>query len=364
MKRTYFKRVIVFTVATILAMASVALAGCGCDINKLPTATTDEAGNFVPATVATLGETDQAVVDAGLSVNDNGDIVDSEGNKVEVSDDGKGEDKTANSKKVKVDASTVKTANENKTNVDKINDEAAELQRAAYESEMKNNQNQNNQNNNNNGGSSGGSNQSSKTNGGSNQTNKPSGGSSQTSSGGQSSKPNQSSQSSQSIKPNQNSQTSQTSSGGQTSKPNQTSNSGGGESSKPQQSSQSSTVDPHEGKTWHEAEYKTVNHPAETKQVWVVDVPEHEETVVKTKKVRYVCICAGCGAVMDSWSDEAVADHAYNHYLNGEANGWGSGYVDEPVTETKTVPEQGHYETRVVKEAWTEKVLVRKAGWY
>lgn len=362
MKRTYFKRVIVFTVATILAMASVALAGCGCDINKLPTATMDEAGNFVPATVATLGETDQAVVDAGLSVNDNGDIVDSEGNKVEVSDDGKVEVKTADGKKVKVDASTVKTANENKTNVDKINDEAAELQRAAYESEMKNNQN--NQNNNNNGGSSGGSNQSSKTNGGSNQTSKPSGGSSQTSSGGQSSKPNQSSQSSQSSKPNQNSQTSQTSSGGQSSKPNQTSNSGGGESSKPQQSSQSSTVDPHEGKTWHEAEYKTVNHPAETKQVWVVDVPEHEETVTTTKKVRYVRICAGCGAVMDDWSYDEIESHAMEHHRKGEPNGWGSGYVDEPVTETKTVPEQGHYETRVIKEAWTEKVLVREAGWY
>ena len=33
-------------------------------------------------------------------------------------------------------------------------------------------------------------------------------------------------------------------------------------------------------------------------------------------------------------------------------------------TRTVEVPEQSHMETYIVKEAWTEKVLVKEAGWY
>ena len=33
-------------------------------------------------------------------------------------------------------------------------------------------------------------------------------------------------------------------------------------------------------------------------------------------------------------------------------------------TKTVEVPEQGHWETKIIKEAWTEKVLVKEAGYY
>ncbi len=110
-------------------------------------------------------------------------------------------------------------------------------------------------------------------------------------------------------------------------------------------------------KTWHEAVYKDVNHPAETKQVWVVDQEAYtyEEPVYEWK---YRTICNWCGA--DITDD--VRGHGYNYPEHGN-------YHSEKVqvqvgTKTITVPEEGHYETRVVKEAWTEKVLVKEAGYY
>jgi len=33
-------------------------------------------------------------------------------------------------------------------------------------------------------------------------------------------------------------------------------------------------------------------------------------------------------------------------------------------TKTINVPEESHYETKIAKEAWTEKKLIREAGWY
>ena len=45
----------------------------------------------------------------------------------------------------------------------------------------------------------------------------------------------------------------------------------------------------------------------------------------------------------------------------------GGRYHDDYVqvgTKTVNVPEQSHMETVVVREAWTEQVLVREAGWY
>lgn len=225
-------------------------------------------------------------------------------------------------------------------------------------------------------------------------------------------------------------------------------------------------------KTWHEAVYKDVYHPAVTEQVWVVDQEASTEKVpVYWERTR--TICNGCG--MDITDD--CTEHGKNHALNGEVSNYHSEYIwciydtDEWVvknedagnmervlsddgkyhsigylgakeankeaqemmnslfgtedyefqtrylvrchscgetlmdiiadTDTKTyeeakklweeheaaheakgerheggywisnvlskietTPEQGHYETVVVKEAWTEKVLVREAGWY
>lgn len=114
--------------------------------------------------------------------------------------------------------------------------------------------------------------------------------------------------------------------------------------------------DPHAGKTWHEAEYKTVYHPAETKEVKVVDQEaySYEEPVYDWRT-----FCNVCGADIT----ENCSPHMKAHAIARE----GGRYRDEYVqvgTRTVEVPEESHTETIVVKEAWSEKVLVKEAGWY
>jgi len=308
------KSVIIFVTAI---LSAAILSACGSDSNSTATpATADEASYAQAATVATLGETDQAVVDAGLTVDSKGNVVDKDGNKVKQTSDGKVEVKTADGKTVTVNAAEVKTANENKEKTDAANKAAA--------------QNTN------------GSSQSSQTN----QTSK----SSQSSQSSQTSKPAQSSQSSQTSKPAQSSQSSQT--------------------SKPAQSSQSSQTqptqaDPHAGLTYHEAVYKTVNHPAETKQVKVVDQAaySYEEPVYEMRRIHK---CKDCGMdLLQLGSQEARDAHAEAHMEAGGDGGWYSTTEQVQVgTKTVSVPEKSHMETVVVKAAWTEKVLVKEAGWY
>ena len=58
-------------------------------------------------------------------------------------------------------------------------------------------------------------------------------------------------------------------------------------------------------------------------------------------------------------------DHMADHYLNGEPTGYHSEQRQIQVgTKTVEVPEKGHYEEKVVKEAYKEKKLVKEAGWY
>lgn len=113
-------------------------------------------------------------------------------------------------------------------------------------------------------------------------------------------------------------------------------------------------------KIWHEAEYKTVHHPTETKKVWVVDQEgyTYEEPVYEWK---YRTICYTCGAdITDNCSE-----HGRNHMLNGENSSYGNEKRQvQTGTKTVTVEEVGHWETQVVKEAWDEKVLTREAGYY
>ena len=118
----------------------------------------------------------------------------------------------------------------------------------------------------------------------------------------------------------------------------------------------SQTSDPHAGKTWHEAVYKTVNHPAETKKVKVVDQEaySYEEPVYEWRT-----FCNVCGADITTTCDE----HMRAHMIAREGGRYHDDYV-QVGTKTVNVPEQSHYETVVVKEAWTEKVLVKEAGWY
>ena len=153
--------------------------------------------------------------------------------------------------------------------------------------------------------------------------------------------------------------TTTTTGGSNSSASNQNSNSG---STGKSNNSSSSQADPHAGKTWHEAEYKVINHPAETEKVWVVDQPAttKEEPVYETHGVY---VCNDCGA--DITNAAYRKKHLIAHIEAGES---GSYHVEERRVQTGTktvkVPEKGHWEKRIVKPAWTEKKLVREAGWY
>lgn len=122
--------------------------------------------------------------------------------------------------------------------------------------------------------------------------------------------------------------------------------SGSSSSSKPEPApaTQPATKDPHEGKTWHEAEYKT-------EKVWVVD----EEACTWQRPIyeeHEAAICNTCGAeITDN------LDHIFEHMDKGENGSYRCETVRTLVGyETVNEPEVGHWETK------TE--LVREAGWY
>lgn len=137
-----------------------------------------------------------------------------------------------------------------------------------------------------------------------------------------------------------------------TSKPNSSSSSSLGSSSKPSNSSNNSASS--SNKTWHEAVYNTINHPAETEKVWVVDKEAYTyEEPVYEEQARY--ICKKCG--------EDITDNL-DHIFDCNSSYKVSIIEIQVGTKTVEVPEEGHWETKVIKEAWTEKVLVKEAGYY
>ena len=125
-------------------------------------------------------------------------------------------------------------------------------------------------------------------------------------------------------------------------------------------SSKSDTPKQDDEKTYHEAVYKTVHHEAVTEQVWVVDEAaySYEEPVYETQNRT---ICNTCGADI---TDNSLS-HRKAHLLNGENSSY---HIEskqvQSGTKTVDVAEQGHYETKTIKEAYDEKVLVKEAGWY
>ena len=297
------KRLLTVIISALIISTSM-LAGCGCS-NK--TATADEVTTTVSethevsdtsstaATETTLSKEEQAIIDAGLKVDDKGNITDKNGKKVEVNEKGEVEVKTEDGKTVTVSVSEVSTANENNS---KINTSTSSKSSTTGSSSSKSSVT---------GSSSSKSSSSSKT---SSSSSKSSSTSSKTSSSSSSSKPSSSSSGS--------------------------------------------------SKVWHEAVYKTVNHPAETKKVWVVDKAAYTyEEPIYEEQGRY--ICNECGADITNTID----DHIYNHIINKENGSYRVDTVNVQVgTKTVEVPEEGHWETEVVKEAWTEKVLVKEAGYY
>lgn len=216
---------------------------------------------------------------------------------------------------------------ENETSADKNNNDKSSSNQSNNSNSSGNNNNQTNLNNNS------GNAQSSKTNNSSNS--------------GQTSKNN--SPSGNTNKPASNSGSSSSSQ----SKPSSGSGSSSSSSSKP---AQPTTKDQHEGKTWHEAIYEEVYHPAETTQEWVpyyIDAPIYES--------HRASICNTCGEEITGHTSE----HMFAHMDKGENGSYRIETVDEIVGyEQVEVPEKGHYETKVINEAYTEKRLVQEAGWY
>ena len=140
--------------------------------------------------------------------------------------------------------------------------------------------------------------------------------------------------------------------------------------------------DKYKGLTYYEAgETVKVTHPAETELVWVVDEAAHDETKTEVKSVYHyrICQCPDCGAVMDGWTAEQIREHdlvfhGIGIYWNGQTflsypdhlpySKPKSGYVNEPVDTILHVSEKGHYEVKVINEAWEEDVTIAQSGWY
>lgn len=87
-----------------------------------------------------------------------------------------------------------------------------------------------------------------------------------------------------------------------------------------------------------------------------MDQPATTEPVYETHGVT---ICNDCGA--DITSNPIY--HAAGEVKKGNTGSYHDEWREVQVG-TKTIPEKGHWEKKVVKPAWTEKKLVREAGWY
>jgi len=280
--------IVAVAAVTVAAVIIAMLTACG---NKQPTATADEV----------IGTSVQTVTQV---------VTDAQGN-THIEEE---------TKVVEVKQTQPSEKSENETSADKNNNDKSNSNQSNNSNSSGNNNNQTNLNNNS------GNAQSSKTNNSSNS--------------GQTSKNN--SPSGNTNKPASNSGSSSSSQ----SKP--SSGSGSSSSSKPEPAPtpQPATKDPHEGKTWHEAEYKT-------EKVWVVD----EEGYTWQKPIvegQWRTICNICGA--DITEDVTGHDKTY-HLPYGDDFSYSDKWIEQITGyETIKVPEKGHYETKTT--------LVREAGWY
>lgn len=282
--------IVAVAAVTVAAVIIAMLTACG---NKQPTATADEV----------IGTSVQTVTQV---------VTDSQGN-THIEE----ETKVVEVKQTQPAEKSEKATEANAENMAKTD----RKQNNGSQSNNNSNGNSNQTNNNNNNAGNG---QTSKSNGSSGSTNKPA----SNSSSSQSKPSGGSSSSSSQSKPS--------------------SGSGSSSSSKPEPApvTQPATKDPHEGKTWYDAEYKT-------EKVWVVD----EEACTWQRPIiesHRATICNICGVEITGHIDEH--DDAV-HLPNGEDFSYRIETVDEIVGyETVNEPEQGHYETKTT--------LVRAAGWY
>jgi len=282
-KKTNKKKAIGIVAVAAVTVAAVIIAMLTACGNKQPTATADEV----------IGTSVQTVTQV---------VTDSQGNThIEEAT------KVVEVKQTQPAEKSEKATEANAENMAKTDNK----QNNGGQSNNNSNGNSNQTNNNNNNGGNG---QTSKSNGSSGSTNKPASNSGSSGSSSQS-KPSSGSGSSSSSKP------------------------------EPTPTPQPATKDPHEGKTWHEAEYKT-------EKVWVVD----EEACTWQRPIyeeHYASICNTC-------NEEIIGDegeHMYEHMQKGENGSYRVEMVTKIVGyETVNEPEQGHYETKTT--------LVRAEGWY
>ena len=284
--------IVAVAAVTVAAVIIAMLTACG---NKKPTATADEV----------IGTSVQTVTQV---------VTDSQGNThIEEA-----------TKVVEVKQTQPAEKSEKATEVNAQN--AAKTDNKQNNGGQSNNNSNGNSNQTNNNNNNAGNGQTSKNNGSSGSTNKPASNSGSSSSSSQSKPSGGSSSSSSQSKPS--------------------SGSGSSSSSKPAPATQPATKDPHEGKTWHDAEYKT-------EKVWVVD----EEGYTWQKPIvegQWRTICNICGA--DITEDVTGHDKTY-HLPYGDDFSYSDKWIEQITGyETITVPEKGHYETKTT--------LVRAAGWY
>lgn len=307
--------------AILTATSTVMFTGCGNENAATPdtaiatfdAATVDEVSTIESVADETvpmdMDETDNAIIEAGLQVDSNGNVTDKDGNKIEADKDGN----------VKLKTDDGKTISVNSSKIENVNKAAAQNLDSSDKA--------------------------------SNSSNKTSGSSSSKSSS------NALSSISSTNKNNSSSNSGASNSEASNTNSKTSSNSASSSSSKTNSSSSSSKTT---SATWHEAVYKTVNHPAETEQVKVVDKEAYtyDEPVYE---YQYRTICLTCGADITG----NTTAHNKQHALNGENVNWGTRKIEvQTGTKTVTVPEEYHYETVVIKEAWTEKVLIKEAGYY
>ncbi len=117
-------------------------------------------------------------------------------------------------------------------------------------------------------------------------------------------------------------------------------------------------------KEWHDAVYKTVHHEAEYKKVWVVDKEgyTYEKPIYESVYGRW---SVATGENISHLSQDELDEYIKNLLLSGQSGQWYTDTKEIQVdTETIVVDEVGHWEQKLVKEAYTEKVLVREAGYY
>lgn len=134
-------------------------------------------------------------------------------------------------------------------------------------------------------------------------------------------------------------------------------------SSTAENKSPSSSTSKNEGSKklqWHDAVYKTVEHKAEYKKVWVVDKEAYTyEKPIYVQKLHKIC------DVCSQDITDGFLEHRRQHLNNNEEFTWYNQLVEEQIgSKTVSVPEKGHYDRQLVTEAWSEKVLVREAGYY